>query len=197
MRRNILLVTFFLILILVVWNNCKKDPADYPDQVGIEDNVYITENDNWLRFQDEDGYYSVQYPFDWELEDHSFKNEMIRADISREAHTGIQIRIIRKSSTDLVEFTESYINQFMNEMESHWKGSIEEIERSFKYIDGNYGCKSSIIFEREDGENWLFIEYIWLRNSYTLVFQCGTKLELRSVKEPILDKIAASLEFLK
>jgi len=197
MRRNILSILLFLVLILIIWNKCTGGPVDDQSNIGLEDNVYATGNDNWLRFQDENGDYALLYPSDWELEDNSYKNEMIRADISREAHTGLQIRIIKTTSNDLEKFTGSYIDQFMNEMKSHWKGEISQLERNYLNIGENYGCRSSIIFERDDDENWLFLEYIWLRSNYALVFQCGTKLELRSEKEPVLDQIAASLEFIK
>ena len=68
------------------------------------DNSYFTDSEGWMKFVDESGEYSVFYPANWELEDHSYKNEMIRADISQEGHTGVQIRMIDTSESDTFSF---------------------------------------------------------------------------------------------
>jgi len=195
MKRNILLIIFILVLIYLIWKQFSTDQYGY-NEPEEHDNVYLTEDDSWLKFIDESGDFSVHYPADWELEDHSYKEEMIRADISREAHTGVQIRMISTSNLDLQDFAPPYIDQFMEEMKAHWKGNIYENQRDFLYIGSNYGCKSTILFDREDGEKWLFIEYIWLRSNYVLIFQAGTRQEFQADKEPVLDQIAASLKFL-
>ncbi|MFC1887617.1 PsbP-related protein [Candidatus Cloacimonadota bacterium] len=197
MKRNILMILLMLVLILVVWNHCSKSGEEDFDYFKEQDSDHLTENENWLRFQDESGDYSLQYPSNWELEDNSYKNEMIRADISREGHTGLQIRMIQTRNTNSEEFADSYIEQFKKEMLSYWKGSLDETERKFIEIGTYYGCRSEMIMHKGNGESWLFLHYVWLRDDYALVFQCGTKEELRSEQEPVLDQIAASLQFLK
>lgn len=182
------LVTFFIVL-----NRDKDDFEEYEEA----DNSYLTESAGWLKFIDESGEYSVFYPDNWELEDHSYKNEMIRADISREGHTGVQIRMINTRETELAIFSDSYINNFIQEMRDYWQGEIEELSRTYTHLGDNYCCRSEISMTKGNGEKWVFLEYIWLNKGYALAFQCGTKLEKRSEKVPQLDQIASSLSFLK
>ncbi len=196
MKRKFLYV-FIIVAItmvfLVLMSSKNKDLEHYEEQ----DNSYLSDSERWLKFIDESGEYSLLYPADWELEDRSFRDEMIRADISKNGHSGVQIRMMNASTSDLANFSESYIADFMEEMQGYWQGEIREIDRSYASIGVNYGCRSEISMKKGNGEEWLFLEYIWLHNDYALAFQCGTKLEKRSEQVPQIDQIAASLIFLK
>ncbi|KQC02970.1 MAG: hypothetical protein APR54_02540 [Candidatus Cloacimonas sp. SDB] len=197
MKRNILLILLAIVFILVIWSRKEQNNEFQAEEFFDTDNLHQTADENWLRFQDESGLYAVNFPSNWQLEDSSYKNEMIRADIFHYNNTGLQIRMLSTSKDDLMDFCAFYIPQYMDEMESRWKGDIRELDREFKYIGKNYGCKSTIEFNRADGENWLLIEYIWLRKGNILVFQAGTEREEHLAQESVLDQIAASLEFLK
>jgi hypothetical protein len=197
MKRKFLLifviVGFLLTFIFLEYSRNREDLDFYSE----EDNIYLTDNDDWLQFIDESGEYSLLYPANWQLEDHSYKNELIRADVSKEGHTGLQIRMLKTQQDDIRDFSEIYLDQFRSDMLNYWEGVLKETERTFKNIGRNYGCRSTIIMEKGNGEDWLFLEFIWLRDDYALVFQCGTKLEMRPDQESLLNQIAASLEFLK
>lgn len=195
MERKFLYVLVLVGLMIGYFVFLNRDKDDL-EQLETTDNSYLTDTAGWLKFIDESGDYSILYPANWELEDNSFRNEMIRADISQDYHTGVQIRKINTRNSDLKDFAESYISNFMDEMQDYWRGEIREVNRTFTYMGENYGCRSEIVMTKANGEEWLFLEYIWLREGYALAFQCGTKLDKRSDQVPQLDQIAASLEFL-
>ncbi len=82
-------------------------------------------------------------------------------------------------------------------MEGHWKGEMEEESRDCGRIGHNRGCKVCLTFERPDGSNWYFVEYLFPIDDRVVVLQCGTPLEERDRYESVLDGIAESLEFLE
>ena len=141
MERKFLYVLVLVGLLIGFFVFLYRDKADF-DQYEATDNSHSTDTADWLKFIDESGDYSVLYPANWELEDHSYKNEMIRADLSQNGHTGVQIRIINARNDELENFAEVYLSNFMEEMIDYWQGEIREVDRSFTYMGDNYGCRS-------------------------------------------------------
>ncbi len=151
---------------------------------------------NLLVFQDKAENYLIRYPHDWNLKDNTSAGHMIRADITKDKNTGLQIRIHGAVSADFDRYVDSYVEQFVEDMKEHWKGSIRETGRRFEEIGANSGCLVTIVFERKDGTNWFFKQYLWPRKDEVHILQCGTPLESQIENEPILDRIAATFEFL-
>ncbi|MBN1327261.1 MAG: hypothetical protein JW996_04865 [Candidatus Cloacimonetes bacterium] len=190
-RWHIIPVAIIILLMIIsfsrISNSQDKNPIieeNYPDN-------YLEEKHSYY---DTEGGYQLKYPAEWSLEDHAFKQEMIRADISFGQEAGLQIRIMEITGTETA-FIDGYSNTFQREMSSYWQGKIYEKNR-FQGIIGKYqGHKIDLIFNRDDGENWFFREYIWFRKGKAYVFQSGTKLENKEKYLPALDDIAASMIF--
>jgi len=150
---------------------------------------------DFIVFQDDAENYLIRYPHDWSLEDSTSGGHMIRADITKDQSTGLQIRIHRAVSSDVHRYVASHVEQFLEDMKAHWKGSIHETGRHYGEIGTNSGCRVTMVFERSDGTNWFFKQYLWPRGDEVVLLQCGTPLESQLENEPILDRISATFEF--
>lgn len=151
-----------------------------------------------LRFQDERWNYAVDYPTDWQLADHSSSSEMIRADIHRDNTVGIQIRVVRRGSSSFESFVETYIGRFIEDMTSHWQGTLSEHSKNFDRIGRHEGCEVRMVLLRGDGQRWLLKQYLWpVPNDAdaVVVFQCGSSQTDQILNEQYLDTIARSFRF--
>jgi len=147
-------------------------------------------------FRDTAEDYLIRYPRDWILKDNTSMGHMIRADITKDKNTGLQIRVHKTVSSDFHRYVDLYVMQFIEDMKEHWKGSLRETGRRFEEIGTSSGCLVTMEFERGDGTKWFFKQYLWPRKDDVYILQCGTPLESRLENEPMLDRIAATFEFL-
>lgn len=177
-------VLILLVIFLFQLSCQKQDSAEQQQQAG-----------SWLAFTDSTGGYNLNYPANWTLRDHAYKQEMIRADLFYENLAGLQIRMLSGYGRHQYEFTEEYLKDFIKEMESHHRSEIQEIERHM--VTGIRVPYQKILLraQHETGEIWLFLQYIWPYSGNYLVFQSGVLETDRERFEPLLDEIAASLQF--
>lgn len=153
------------------------------------------ENTGKRTYTDDGGSYLIEYPADWDVEDHSFKNEMIRADINRDEIVGFQIRLLENPGIPEQDYTGRYLTTFAEEMRTHWQGRVEIISAMKNIGEGFHHWQGSLSLIRADDSKWFLKEYIWFNNDRILVFQSGTPWKYRELYEPILDEVAASVEF--
>ncbi len=151
-------------------------------------------------FTDERGGYSLRYPLEWTLRDHSSRDDMIRADLLGPDNSGLQIRILDFEPRDFNRFVDQYLRRFMDEMSSHHGGGIQELDRVFGALGQEDSCVAHIQLHRADGQQWLLLEYLWsmqgnMKNK-VLVFQGGTPAERAESLEPEILSIARSLRLL-
>ena len=154
-----------------------------------------TQTDEKILFTDNYAGYSLLFPNYWKIDDHSNSKNMIRADIYKDNLVGFQIRMYKAKNFRL--FTDSYISQFLTDMQNHWKGTIKEEKREFYGKLNHESCKAWIYAEKQNGENWFFKEYLFQNNDKIIAFQSGIYLSYKDTYETELDKIAESFKFIK
>jgi len=147
-------------------------------------------------FTDASGGYALRYPGDWSLADHSAKDEMIRADISRDTGLGLQVRLMPMDGGTLAGFVDAYIKQFTTDMRGHYRqAQLSSGDRLFTTLGPN-PCFTVTFYHRRGGrDNWLLKSYLFATGGKALVLQSGTRLAAAEANEPILDAIAASVRF--
>jgi hypothetical protein len=143
----------------------------------------------------EDGVYSLRFPTGWRLTDHTARGGMIRADlVSPDGGSGLQVRLLETSGEDVDAFVERYVAAFVDDMRSHWRGTVSVAGRRSLTVAGHRLVTVSLTHRRDDGSAWLLKQYLWFSPPQVVVLQAGTPLAERDRIEPVLDAIAASLE---
>jgi len=181
----------FLIVVLIILSGVfilSKKKRDY-----VVDDNYSDENIVTSYFKDESGKYALHYPADWALEDHSFKNELIRADLFLAEITGIQIRIMDYDGRDQDRYIRGYLNNFEQDMEEHWQGKATNVEKNSNVFSKTNCWKLSLDFISGQDQEWYFIHYLWFRDSDVLVFQSGIMQKYQQLYEQVIDEIARSV----
>jgi len=156
----------------------------------------VTQSPSPSLLVDDWGGYEVAVPEGWRLKDHTHTKNWIRADLVRSKTCGLQIRVYRDNAKPFDAFVDDFAETFIEEMEGHWGGEIREESRRFGAIGIHDGCRMALVHTRRDGQEWLFLEYLWPREDRVVLFQCGTLLEDRYSDEPSLDNLAATFRFL-
>jgi hypothetical protein len=82
-------------------------------------------------------------------------------------------------------------------MAEHWKGEFVVTDRRCGLVGRHEGCRLSELFDRPDGERWLFVQYLWPHGENAIILESGTKAAVRRLHEPQLDAIAESLRLLE
>jgi len=140
-------------------------------------------------FTDREGGYTLDVPCNWKVQDHSRKNQMIRANFSR-GKMGFQVRMFRNRDS-LATFYPGYLKQFISDMEHHWHGEAEVLEESL----GTRFYRTEIEMQRGDGKVWVFWEYLFENQGTIIVFQCGAMKNDREAATSVFNAIADSMEF--
>ncbi|MFC1850531.1 hypothetical protein ACFL27_10100 [candidate division CSSED10-310 bacterium] len=182
-------------LIIVLSLKSSVSVSSSPNDTNRHSGNQVSNDEDWRIFRDRPGHYQIHYPGSWKLVDNSTRKQMIRADLNRDQTTGIQIRFYTSSRVTFKLFVDWYVKQFMTDMQKHWRGSMTEIERTYGFIGSHEGCSVSLILKRSDGQQWFLKQYLWPRGKNVVVFQCGTKFNLRAENEQTLDEIAQTFEF--
>jgi len=165
----------------------------------LSDTEKLPNNDSQLTemisFTDRAARYQIKYPSSWKLKDNTNANHMIRADIVKNNNLGFQIRAFWNVTGNLEDYTDRFVTQFMHEMSGHWPGHIDETDRHCNSDETIETCTSSIFFNRNDGQQWFFKEYLFKKNRIVVVLQSGSRLEHKNNHEKALDDIAATFTF--
>lgn len=157
----------------------------------------IKEVKEWKIFRDDTEHIQLHYPSHWGINDYSGKNQLIRADLSDGSRAGLQVRVQNDVQTDLENFAQSYLEQFMTDMKKHWKGDIGVIDRGFEQIGKHRGFRALLVQTRPDGQKWFLKEFIWKQDGKVVIFQAGARSGMIHIYEPLFDKIAGSFTFLE
>ncbi|MCD4817216.1 MAG: hypothetical protein K8S23_00815 [Candidatus Cloacimonetes bacterium] len=185
--------TILILFISILIMSCNAQQNENKDTK--KDQRY-SEESPYKIFTDKGKGYEIIYPSYWKFEDKTNDNHMIRADIYKDNNVGLQIRWYSISGV-FNGFIDSYIQSFIQEMQGHWKGSIKEEKREFKTIAGKEACWVWIYAEKENGERWLFKEYLYKNGTNIIAFQSGVLRIYQDTYEKELDAIANSMKFLK
>ena len=140
--------------------------------------------------------YSFEYPFGWKAQVFPDSKDLVKAEINKEANTGVQIRIY-KTKRDLRNFLEWYVEDFMRQMQKHWGGDMVVYDQKFANVAGQECFVVMFDFIRRDNKRWFLKQYLWPVDNGVLVLQSGTLFELRLLNEPEIDSIARSLKFVR
>jgi len=203
MTKNIIFIFVVILLAFSIWKysaDKKKNMEDH-DINQIENDIYNVPDhgefkDEWRIFEDETGGYKIKYPADWLIESKVEKDEMIRADIAQGQRAGLQIRKTEYKSDNFNSFLDSYLDKFKDEMTSHWKGEFSDEQRSVENrIDHNFS-RITFRFTTTNGAEWVFIEYIWQKDTTVIAFQCGLEYDSKDKYLPVFDSISDSFEWM-
>ncbi|PIE01940.1 MAG: hypothetical protein CSA81_09330 [Acidobacteria bacterium] len=145
---------------------------------------------SWCIFTDRELNYQLEYPCSWQVEDHTRKKGMIRADLSHSS-MGFQIRQYAKNRS-LESFALRYVEKFKQDMETHWKGKMEFLSASCE--QNRYWAHLRL--KRADGQIWDFWEYIFADHNNFVAFQCGAPYNETQDAENVFEQIANSFQFL-
>ena len=204
MIRKIIIVLLIILLIFIIWkfNIDKKKAKDESTINLVENDIFQVPDygdfkDEWRTFEDKIGGYKINYPADWLIESKTDTDDMIRADIAYGQRAGFQIRKLEYTSNEFNNFLDSYLENFKEEMVSHWKGEFHNEQRSVdNRIDHNFS-RTTFKFLAENGTEWLFIEFVWQKDKTVIAFQCGLEYDFMDQYLPIFDSISDSFEFIE
>lgn len=144
-------------------------------------------------FRDPAGY-TLEIPEGWDLSERTSGEGLIRADITANASMGLQVRLTEVSPSNFHLKAEQLLAGYCEDMESHWGGSLHEMER-FSPDAGDQALTVRIRSDRENGENWYLQESFVRGGSMLLVFQGGSRWTDREEAMVIFDEIVASSAF--
>ena len=185
-------VILIIILALTIMQQRKKvtnfNKIDYDR---IEEDV--TNSSGLVDYVDKKGGYSLQHPDDWELSDSSYKNEMIRADIFQGNDIGFQVRLYKNDRKNFKQFVSDYLDQFEQDMVKRWGGELETVKRNFVEERKNVYYRVLYNHNKEEGDEWRYLEYIWNLDDQVLWFQCGFNHEKVPDGITQLDEVAESV----
>lgn len=151
---------------------------------------------DWPEFIDQQRKFRIRYPGTWEFQDHSPADGLIRADINDGDMAGIQVRVQTGITQDLETFANIYIEQFKQDMLSHWQGELGEIDRAFEKMGRHEGFRCALMHKRPDGKKWFLKQFLWKRGDTVYIFQCGALSGYIHFYEPMFDKMAGSFTLL-
>ena len=109
------------------------------------------------------------------------------------AHVERNVTELASASHRFESFVESYQERFTADMAAHWKGRFGDVGKTCGRLGAHPGCRLDEVFQRGDGGEWLFLQYLWPHGPHVIAFESGTRLVDRSIHEPQLDVIAESL----
>ena len=156
-------------------------------------------NQNYVQagiFEDPVNGYSFEYPFGWKAQGFPNSKNLIKGEINKGKDIGVQIRIY-PTKGDLRNFTEWYVEDFMQQMQKHWGGNMVVFDQQFTIVARHECFVVSFDFTRRDNKRWFFKQYLWPIDKGILILQSGTLFKLRLLNEPEIDSIARSLRFIK
>lgn len=139
--------------------------------------------------------YSLKYPSTWTAKTYPNSKDLVKGDISKGNDAGINIRLNPNYQDSFKEFVSWFVKDFRNQMESHWKGKMTTIDKGYYSIDGRKSFIITFDFKKENGERWIFKDYLVPKNDKEVfVFQGGVEYSKKDEYLPILDKIIKSLK---
>ena len=153
--------------------------------VGGEEEVVI--------FADPAGY-SLTVPRGWSLSDHTAEDGLIRADIDKGNEMGIQVRLMRMSSSGFASRTSSLLSSYREEMSRHWGGGLVETERSAPNA-GDGALTVGFQASRGDGSVWYLQESFVSEGEMLVVLQGGCLWEDREQARRAFHGIVESISF--
>jgi hypothetical protein len=173
------------------------EPPIEPDTTIVKTKpVKVKPVKEWIWFIDKKEKYRFRFPGNWQFNDYSTGDRLIRADINDGELAGLQVRVQTNVKQDFNAFVEAYLNQFMDDMASHWKGPIDVIDQKFERIGKHEGFRAALVLKRQDGQKWFLKEFLWKRGEKVVIFQAGALSGWVHIYEPLFDKIAGSFSFL-
>ena len=152
-------------------------------------------NDRSLCADTKNGY-RLHYPSDWTVQQSPDSEDLVKANISKDDETGLQVRVYTDITSNLNTFLEGYVPDFDHKMRQQWGGEMIILEQRYTTFDQQRGFIISFDFKREDGARYFFKQYLISRDNKVYVIQCGTPFDLRSINETLFDSIAESFELL-
>ena len=140
--------------------------------------------------------YRLHYPSTWTIQQYPDSEDLVKADITKDDETGLQMRVYVNTESGLTSFLEQYVPDFDTQMRRRWGGEMTVIEQRYATFDLQRGFIISFDFIREDGTRYFFKHYLVGRDNRVYVIQCGTPFEVRSANESVFDSIVESLDFI-
>lgn len=176
------------IFLLVVQHTTRRE-RDYP----INEHIHsATAAAAGRMFSDPAGY-RVPVPEDWQLADHTGKNQLIRADITRDKNAGIQIRLQRCTTGDFNQLTASASRQYRQDMSRHWGGDCVELG-SETVSPGPAVATRRFRLDRKDGQRWyLQLSCVCLRDNL-IIMQGGCLWDERDMFADVFDGMVAGIQ---
>jgi hypothetical protein len=139
--------------------------------------------------------YSLRYPADWTAKTYPNSRDLVKGDISKGNEAGINIRLNPNHQDSLQGFVSWFVKDFKKQMENHWKGKMTTLDKGYYSIAGRKSFVITFDFKKENGERWIFKDYLVPKNDKEVfVFQGGVEYSKKDEYLPILDKIIKSLK---
>lgn len=204
-RRYIIVAILVVVavhFVYVMYIQEEETPQATPDSVQKEKKIKLPQPaiaSEWLEFIDQQKKYRIRYPDSWQMNDHTTRTTgsgLIRADFSDGELAGFQVRVQSGVTQDLETFADTYITQFMQDMQDRWKGEIGEIDRAFEKMGRHEGFRAALMHKRPDGKKWFLKQFLWKRGDEVYIFQCGALSGYIHIYEPMFDKVAGSFTLL-
>ncbi len=151
----------------------------------------------WAVFKDKNEDFQLKYPAHWQIEDHSDKDQLVRADISKDKTAGVQVRVQKNMKQEFKAFTASYLDHFTDDMTGHWKGTTTLISSKFEKIGTHHGFSAALVLKRGDGQKWFLKQFLWNKGDKVYILQSGAEYNKVHIYEPLFDKIAGSFKLLE
>ena len=192
MKYYLILITIILVIFFVVFAFLKNNSDDLvlAEFSGEQEFEIKT-------FEDQTAGYGIVYPGNWSLEDHTFKNELIRADLYYSEEAGIQIRLENRENYSEKEYAQAYLNQYIKDMRSHWPGDIWLESSEQKVLGCCEAYVYNIIHKRENSGRWLLRNYLWFKEDRAVIFQGGMISAKENEFKEEFDLIVNSFRFIR
>lgn len=142
---GVLLLAAPVLLLFLQYRMQAEQERQVEDQTASATNTSVE-----VTFSDSAGY-TVPIPEGWRLIDHTKRDQLIRADITKGKDAGVQVRLQKCSPDAFVEMEKALSHQYKLDMSKHWGGDCVEIETT-TLRKGALTRRFQL--DRKDGQRW-------------------------------------------
>ncbi len=192
--HGIVLLLVFGLLVFIISKSQKSSPRPPQPKAITQEQKQPIPSDlpKGFRFlKDPKNQFSLAYPTSWKLDEINAKNFVV-LNITKDKHTGMQVRVLPQGQLDINEFTNAYINHIQNQMKKHWGGETMLLERKPQTPSVHPGFTTSFSLRRKDNTYWYFRHFLWPHKKHVYILQTGSLKDGQQSFEDQVNQVAST-----
>ena len=134
------------------------------------------------------------FPQGWEATERFAADGLIRADISKSEHMGLQIRLTDTAPGAFTSTAEAMAEDYATDMATHYGGYCNETERLYPET-GDEAITVRFDSEWDDGSRWYLQLSLVRKGTMLVIFQCGCPWEDRQEGRSSFNRVVESIVF--